>query len=229
MSTRRVKSSSGAGAHAGYTMFELLAVLTVIGIGFSIMIGSYGSWGTAHALTGATRIVEAGLQQARTLAMSQHAYVAFSYGSTNPPNATISVTTGFQSFFCTNDTTVSEADLQALITSTTDRMFIPPEFYGSLTLITTPAAPFQRLPRHVRLSRRSTMSGTAHTPALLVFRPDGSILQDTINPGSDPFHYIALETTESFSTSRTEAAPLLRIFRIDPTTGLATTLLEPAP
>lgn len=236
MSTRRAKSRSSVGARAGYTLFELLAVLTVIAIGLSIIVGSYNSWGTAHALTGATRTVEAGLLQARILAMSQHAYVAFSYGSTNSHQATLAFTTGFQPFFCTNETTASESQLQELanvIANENERTFLYPATLGSgdNPLVISPAAPFQRLPRHVRLSRWQTMQGTTthHNPALLIFRPDGSILQDTINPADDPFHYIALETAESFSISQTDTAPLFRIFRIDPSTGLTTVIGETSP
>ena len=56
-------------------------------------------------------------------------------------------------------------------------------------------------------------------------RPDGSIMtNDGITLPSDPSHYIAIQTVESYSISQTEAAPLVRLFRIDPTTGLVTVI-----
>ncbi len=219
------------GARA-FTLFELLAVLTVIGIGLMILVGSYGSWGTAHALTGATRIVEAGLQQARTLAITQRAYVAFSYGSTNPPNATLTVTTGFQPFCCTNkdDTVVSEADLRNLVETMTKSAltFLPPDGtkFPSL-LVIEPAAPFQRLPGHVRLSRRQTSNpDPAYTTSIVIFRPDGSIMTDDgITLPTDPHHTITIETVEAFSIPEgTGTAPLLRFFRVDPATGFVTVI-----
>jgi len=216
-----------------FTLFELIAVLTVIGIGLAVLVGAYGSWGTAHALTGATRILEAGLTQARALAMTQRTYIAFSYGSTNPPTAFLSATTGFQSFYCTNTIPpIDEADLKKLVQEIDNqKIFIPSQgtlFSGTGTdLVLEPAAPFQRLSRHVRLLRRQAINSGEHTPALLIFRPDGSIFTDDGITLSDyPHHTLVIQTTESFPDpdSPTQASPLVRIVRIDPATGLATFL-----
>jgi prepilin-type N-terminal cleavage/methylation domain-containing protein len=220
---------SPAKPRAGLTLFELLAVLTVIGIGLMLLVGAYGSWGTAHALSGATRTLEAGLAHARTLALTQGAYVAFSYGTTNPPNTTLSATTGFQPFFCTNTVPpVSEADLKTLVQNLDNTTFIPADgaLFNSI-LVVEPAAPFQRLSRHVRLSRRETSTGTSpvHTPSVLIFRPDGSVMMDDSITTDNHYHYIAVETTESFPViNSTETAPLLRLVRIDLFSGLITVL-----
>ena len=219
----------------GFTLFELLAVLTIIGISLAMLVGAYGSWGTAHDLTGATSIVDAGLQQARALAMTQRTYIAFSYGSTNPPNAVLSTTTGFQSFYCTNTIPpVDEADFNQLCKEIDKfKMFVPSQrtiFPGESgdNLVLDPATPFQRLSRHVRLLRRETINSGEHTPSLLIFRPDGSIVTDDgISLPNYPHHTLVIQTTESFpdpGSSPPQTSPLIRIFRIDPATGLATVL-----
>lgn len=218
-----VKTSSPA-----FTLFELLAVLTVISIGLVVLVGSYGSWGTAHALEGATRTLEAGLQQARTQAMTHRTYVAFCYGSTNSQSSQITFTTGFQSSHCTNTIPpVSEVQLKNLVLQYNNNAFLPTQdTLSNGSLVVEPATPFQRLSGHVRLSRRTTAtSGPVYTPSIVIFRPDGSIMTDDgITLPSDPSHYIAIQTVESYSISQTEAAPLVRLLRIDPTTGLVTVI-----
>jgi len=218
------------GRNKGFTLFELLAVLTVIGIGLAILVGAYGSWGTAHALTGATRVVEAGLQQARTLAVTRHAYVAFSYGSTNRPAVVTSATTGFQSFICTNAVPpVDEVVLRDLVQDVDNKIFVPLDGTKYNTLILEPATPFQRLSGHVRLLRRETHNTGEHTPSLLIFRPDGSVMiDDGITPSDYPYHTIALHTAQSFPDPESATpAPLVRLLRIDPATGTVTVLGDP--
>ncbi len=219
------------GRNKGFTLFELLAVLTVIGIGLAILVGAYGSWGTGHALTGATRIVESGLQQARTLAVARHAYVAFSYGSTNRPSVVTSATTGFQSFICTNAVPpVDETTLKDLVQNVDNKIFLPSQSteFGDIAnpLILEPATPFQRLSGHVRLSRREKPDSGEHTPALLIFRPDGSIMTDDGITQSDYHcHIIAIQTAKSFPVpGSSRPAPLVRLLRIDPATGTVTVL-----
>jgi len=197
-----------------FTLFELIAVLTVIGIGLAVLVGSYGSWGTAHALTGATRILEAGLTQARTLAMTQNAYVGFDYGSVE--TNTFQTVTGFQLFLCTNENAVV-ADALAALSGSSKTAALDEDVFGII-----PAAPYQRLTGHVRLgyireNDIASPSPTFHNSVTLFFRPDGSVWSwdDT------RAHYLCVYTKERFARD-TGSEPLSRLLRIDLATGLAT-------
>jgi hypothetical protein len=73
--------------------------------------------------------------------------------------------------------------------------------------------------------RRESASGTSPTvsESQIIFRPDGSIMLEPFLPTGDPCHYVVLQTTEAFPVpGQTDTAPLVRLFRIDPATGLAT-------
>ncbi len=189
----------------GFTLFELLGVLTLIGIVLVILLGSYGSWGTAQAVTGAARIVESGLQQARALARTQRAFVGFEYGtlSTNDAQAI----TGFQIYLCTNDNAVV-ASVLAQHQNTTE---ISDSEYLSMGII--PAAPYQRLSGHIRLGNQSEQRTAITESGSLFFRPDGSAWSWDDQHG----HYLTLTSRELFNR-----APLLRILRVDLATGLVT-------
>ena len=209
-----------------FTLFELLAVLTVIGILLVVLVGAYGSWGTAHALTGATRVLEMGLAQARTLAMTQNAYVAFDYGSIETNN--FKTVTGFQSFLCmpTNDTPSVETVLQQSLSGDATMAGLSED-----TVSITPAAPFQRLSGHVRLAyiRETDIksgSPSLHNNVTLFFRPDGSVWSwDDARA-----HYLCVYTQERFVTGRTTLdntdlpKPLTRLLRVDLATGLVTVI-----
>ena len=201
------------GRNNAFTLFELLAVLTVIGIGLAILVGAYGSWGTAHALTGATRIVEAGLQQARTLAVTRRAYVAFVYGS-EAINRT-RVVTGFQTFLWTNDTVSAEAVISDMLNSG-DGWAGPA---GDLL----PATPHQRLSGHVRLAYAQETAPSSPDSGsdmwLFFFRPDGSVFS---NPADKYAHHIMVYSQERFHRSNNTSEPLLRYLRIDLATGTVT-------
>lgn len=207
---------------SAFTLFELLAVLTVIGICLVVFVGAFGSWGTAHALTGATRVLQAGLEQARTMAMSQSAFVAFDYGSMTTND--VQTVSGFQIFLCapTNDTVSVEAALQALTTGS-DLSDI-----SQSTLTVTPATPYQRLSGHVQLAYIRETDLQSKTPHLynnmtLLFRPDGSAWSD---PTDTRAHYLCVYTKERFARGQNDAEPLQRYLRVDLATGLVT-VIEP--
>jgi len=147
----------------GFTLFELLGVLTVISIVLVVLLGSYSSWGTAHALTGAARILEAGLQKGRTLAMTQHAYVGFEYGSFDTNG--MQVISGFQLYVCSNENAVVEALLQQNSS----------DVISGSSLGTTPAAPYQRLSGHIRLAYMNEDKTQREDGNVIFFRPDGSV------------------------------------------------------
>ncbi|HPS06572.1 MAG TPA: type II secretion system protein [Kiritimatiellia bacterium] len=64
---------------SGFTLFELLAVITIIGIVLAISLGSYTGWGDAHAVRGSAEVIEAALSQAQDYAATHHAPVSFEY------------------------------------------------------------------------------------------------------------------------------------------------------
>ena len=193
----------------GFTLFELLGVLTLISIMLVVLLGSYSSWGTAHALTGAARIVEAGLQKGRTLAMTQHAYVGFEYGSYNTNE--MQVISGFQLFLCTNENAVVEALLQQNNS----------DVISGSSLGITPAAPYQRISGHIRLAYMNEDQSLREEGSVIFFRPDGSVWSGI---ASDPHvHYLCVLSRERFNKD-----PLTRILRVDLATGLVTVLKEEA-
>lgn len=204
----------------GFTLFELLAVLTVISLGLFVLVGAYSSWGTANAITGAARILEAGLEQGRALATTRHAYVAFDYGTVTTNG--IQTVSGFQLFLCapTNDTTSVESVL-SVFTRNNDLADIP----GNV-LCVTPAAPYQRLTGHVRLAYVRETDLQNSTPAkqdrmMLFFRPDGSVWSD---PDDTHAHYLCVYTVERFARGNSDSDTLTRYLRIDLATGLATVI-----
>lgn len=207
-----LSSQSFAMPRHGFTLFELLAVLTIISIGLVVLVGAYGSWGTAHALTGATRVLEAGLAQARTMAITQNAYVAFDYGSVVTNG--IKTVTGFQIYLCTNENAEVAAELDSRSSSDPTAL--------DLREI-TPAAPYQRLSGHVRLknvAEKQLGSGTSANSAIFFFRPDGSVW----SWDDKRAHYLYVYTAERFSRTGNNSEPLMRLLRIDLATGLVTVI-----
>ncbi len=190
----------------GFTLFELLAVLTVISIGLVVLMGAYGSWGTAQALTGATRILEAGLQHARTLACTQRAFVGFDYGTLST-NDTQTVS-GFQLYLCTNDNAIVASILQGL----QDNSEITDSQYELMGV--TKAAPYQRLSGHIKLGNISEQNSFTETGSLF-FRPDGSVW----SWGDKHSHDLYVYSRELFNKQT-----LTRILRVDLATGLVTVI-----
>lgn len=194
----------------GFTLFELLGVLTVISIVLVVLLGSYSSWGTAHALTGAARIVESGLQKGRSLAMTQHAYVGFEYGSVTTNG--MQVISGFQLYVCSNENAVVAAILEKHL----DGSQLTKLDRADMGII--PAAPYQRLSGYIRLKNQSEKNDVADESALF-FRPDGSVW----SWDDQHVHDLYVHSRELFNKVALE-----RILRVDLATGLVTVLKEEA-
>ncbi len=190
----------------GFTLFELLGVLTLIGVVLAVLLGAYGSWGTVHAVDGSVRILEAGLQQARTLARSRRMYVGFEYGtlSTNDSRSV----SGFQLYLCTNDNATVAAILQEHQNNT-------PITNGEREdMGMSPAAPHQRLSGHIRLANQSE-SGARTDESSLFFNPDGSVW----SWDDQHSHDLYVSSRELFNK-----APLARLLRVELDTGLVTVI-----
>jgi len=192
-----------------FTLFELLAVLTLISLGLVVLVGSYSSWGTAHAVTGSTRVLEAGLTQARSMAMSRAQYIGFQYESS-------AATNGFQLFLCTNENAAVAASLNRLQGSQPLTESESAALYEALGI--TPASPFQRLSGHTRLAYQTEdPSAQPQDNGILFFRPDGSVW----SAGDTHCHYVCVYTKSLFNKE-----PLTRIVRVDLASGL-TTVMQP--
>lgn len=209
----------------GFTLFELLGVLTLIGIVLVVLLGSYGSWGTAHAVTGTTRVLEAGLQQARSLARTQNEYVAFKYG-TQTTNG-IQTVSFFQIYVCTNDTENFASELSRPSSSS------PPTENEVNTLLepdgvlgASRAAPYQRLSGYICLAYKPEKTTEMKNLAVLIFRPDGSVW----SASDTRCHFLCVYSKELFAIGKTnlentdKPKPLTRILRVDLGTGFVTIL-----
>ena len=180
---------------SAFSLFELIAVLTVTGIIFMVVLGSYNSWSSIHACNGAARILKAGLVQARTLAQTKNRYVAFEF-STFTSNRLQQVS-GYQIYICTNNTGNTEQLLNTMLSSASlnDQQSAVNQMGVSY------AAPYQRFSSHIRLD----------TETLLFFRPNGSVWNGSADAHS---HYAGIYSKQLFNQ-----LPLTRILRIDLATG----------
>lgn len=193
---------------AAFSLFELIAVLTVTGIIFMVVLGSYNSWSSIHACNGAARILKAGFVQARTLAQTKNRYVAFEF-STFTSNRVQQVS-GYQIYICTNNIGNSEQLLNMLQSSASldDQQSAVDQMGISY------AVPYQRLSKHIRLVSAATPAALSNPDpgALLFFRPNGSVWNGT--PGAHS-HYAGIYSKKLFNQ-----APLTRVLRIDLATGV---------
>jgi type II secretory pathway pseudopilin PulG len=209
----------------GFTLFELLGVLTLIGVVLVVLLGAYGSWGTAHAINGAANVLTSGLQQARTLARTSNEFIAVRYG-TETTNETVTVS-GFQIYLCTNDHALISADLGAPL-----RKGTPPLTESQIATLldglkTSPGAPFQRISGHVRLAYQpEEVTASGQNLGVLVFRPDGSVW----SASDTRCHYLCVYSKELFAMGKTKMdsstnpKPLTRILRVDLATGTVTVI-----
>jgi len=193
----------------GFTIFELLAVLMIIGVSLVVVLGSYTSWATIHALDGAARTLEAGVLQARTLAKAKNTYVMFSYVTSDPATNVLRQVSSYDIRICNRGTN----DIANPLTPGYD-------FENAMAPFTS-----QRLNRHVTLVGGTDVSAMASWGGMF-FTPDGN-LAVMLEEGEPPApHYIAVSTRKHFSISRsaTYAEPLYRFIRVDYATGLPTVL-----
>jgi len=156
---------------SAFTLFELLAVLTITGVIFMVILGSYNSWSSMHACTGTADVLKSGLLQARALAQAKNRYVGFEF-STVTSNRTQQVS-GFQLYICTNETGNTEQMLSSLQTSKT----IAEQQSAVDAMGISLATPFQRLSNHIRLVSSPSPLNLSNMDqgAILFFRPDGSV------------------------------------------------------
>ncbi len=147
-------------ARAGFTLFELLAVITVIGLVLAITLGSYQGWGDAHAVRGSSEVVEAALLRARDYAVALRAPVRFEYQTL--VSATNSVKR-YTEFRIVREPSVAAATNFALWGSAAE---VPPE---------NNIGPLQRLPGSAWLLRRVPATDESDASDRLVFLPGGNV------------------------------------------------------
>ncbi|MBP5321045.1 MAG: hypothetical protein J6334_08655 [Kiritimatiellae bacterium] len=218
-------SHSSCVSSAAFTIFEILGVLTVIGITFMVVLGSYRNWNTVHALTGSSDILQAGLTEARTLARQNRTITAFLYG--NLITNEVKTITRFQTFLCqpTNDVeSVSEVESELRRIFQTRTEPVDQEEVSTVNLVA--ATPEHRLPGsirmgHVYLSGKRFLSvpNESGSDIALFFRPDGSAF--SANERYDErAHFLAVMTRERFKADPVEESKrLARYIRVDFATG----------
>jgi len=219
----------------GFTVFETITVLAIISITLVVVLGSYNSWATVHALDGAARTLEAGLLHARAMSKAKSNYVMFFYETTGYDGKSVKLTSGFQSFVCTNDTdrTIITDTLEAH--SDMDCLgagdIAPPEPSESNAFRQQfiPLTSAQRLTGHVELGYvKETEISTVKQPGfdpfprggLIIFCPDGSVWG--WNDKSE--HTMVISTRKLFARAEGESSrPLRRVLRVNLATGAITT------
>ena len=222
----------------GFTIFEILAVLTVISIALVVVVGSYNAWATVYALDGAAQTLEAGLTNARATAKAKNTYVMFYYATEGQSSNTVKLVSSFQSFICTNSTeSISAADPRTVSDVLTDCSGYPclaaceiTEENSDFTRQFIPLASQQRLTGHIELGyvREEEISQINDFPfqpygsgGLVIFRPDGSVW--AWNDQSE--HVIIISTRKLFATQAGQPSrPLRRILRVNLATGMVTAL-----
>ena len=210
--------SAGGGGNAarcrrhGYSIFELLAVLTVIGMVLAITLGSFRYWNTIRAINGAEKVVVSGIREARTLAMSQGKYVCFSFGNIYTNN--IKEQYAFRILVCTNRSDVIESLGSANY---------PPD---ELIRTSYPAAPMQRLNGEVAMHHMDNYDAELRSPVLtdetepyFFFRPDGTLLQFYTDDRTAPYQ-IALLTKTTLRDKNGWRRSMFVHICIDPITGI---------
>ena len=219
--TQQTTSFSASQLKKGYSIFELLAVLTVIGMVLAITLGSFRYWNAIRAINGAEKVVVSGIRAARTLAMSQGKYVCFSFGNIYTNN--IKEQHAFRILVCTNRSDFIES---------LGKASYPPQ---ELIQMSYPASPMQRLNGEVAMCHmdnydpalRSSVL-TDETEPYFFFRPDGTLLQFYSTNQTDPYQIALLTKTTLRDKSGWSRSMFVHIC-IDPITGIVTSEEVPPP
>lgn len=149
-------------ARRGFTIFELLAVITIIGIVLSVTLGSFTGWGDAHAVRGSATVVQSALAQARDYAVTQRIPISFEYATHLNATNSIKKFAEFQLIRASSTAVATNATLAASDESA--------QLLGSV----------QRLPGNVWLLRRLTTVSSDDTlenyaSDRFVFLPSGKV------------------------------------------------------
>jgi len=231
---RTLELSNFRTSSKGFTIFETVAVLTVISIALAIVLGAYNSWATVHALDGAARTLEAGLRHAHTAAKAKSTYVMFYYATEGYADNMVKLVSGFESSICTNDwdrSIITEAlDECSEFECIGAECAIDPEIDSNFNRQFIPLTSAQRLTGHIVLGyvperyvldikKDDFPSGSR---GLIIFCPDGSVWG--WNDKSE--HTIVISTRKLFAPRQNDEAsyrPLHRILRVNLATGAVTT------
>ncbi len=168
---------------SGFTLFELLAVLTIIGIVLAVTVGSFTGWGDVQAVRGSAEIVEAAIMQACDYAVSQRVPVRFEY-QTYVTNTLKQITV----FQLVREPSVAVAT-NYLITA------VPPDLAAAIDDPSQRIGPLQRLPGHAWLL--NTIQNSKPTLAdgydRFVFLPNGKVF----SPSGRATLYVVSRKTRS--------------------------------
>ncbi len=154
---------------AAFTLFELLAAITIVGIVLAVTLGSFQGWGDAHAVRGSAERVAAALDEARDYAVARRMPVTFEY------QTMIDDTNGVKKI-------------------ARFRLLVEPSVAAATNLVAQTAdtdaqrqslGPVQRLPGSVWLLNRPSEPQTVDDASdTIVFLPNGRALNPT--PGREP-------------------------------------------
>jgi len=160
-------------ARSAFTLFELLAAITIVGIVLAVTLGSFQGWGDAHAVRGSAERVAAALDEARDCAIARRMPVTFEY------QTMIDDTNGIKKiamFRLIVEPSVSAAtNLEAQTVETVAQR--------------QPLGAVQRLPGGVWMLNRPTEPESSDDASdTIVFLPNGRALNPT--PGRVPRLYV---------------------------------------
>jgi len=214
----------------GFTIFELLVVMAIISIALALVLGSYSSWATLHALDGAARTLEAGLMHARSIAKAQNTYVLIEYGTEGFTSNSVKQVSSYQSFVCTN--TTDRSHIREVLDDCSGMDFMGAnDTMGRGTLFHQQFIPLTLMPQ--RLSGSITLGYVSEQDTkvqedtvipvengIIVFCPDGSVW----SWNNRSAHTIVIASRKRFVSGKQQSQPLLmmRVLRVNLATGTVT-------